>query len=84
MFGMGSFLILFVITPVIWSLEAKPMYLQSLSKLLPLTLPTEALRSILYRGWNLRSLDVLIGFSTLLAWILIFVIILRVLLSVRI
>lgn len=57
---------------VIWPVEGMPILLQYISSILPLTMATTSLRSILTRGWNLYEPDVYLGFISSITWILLF------------
>lgn len=47
-------------------------YLRMASSLLPLTYPTESMRSILARGWTLDQAVVYEGFISIIIWVIVF------------
>lgn len=49
-----------------------PVLLQYISSILPLTMATTSLRSILTRGWTLVEPDVYLGFISSATWIILF------------
>lgn len=55
---------------IFWPLEAIPWYFRYLAYCLPFTLPTVALRNILYKGYSLADLSVQVGFSVIILWLL--------------
>lgn len=55
---------------IFWPLEAIPWYLRYLAQCLPFTLPTVALKDILYKGYSLVNFSVQIGFLVILSWII--------------
>ncbi|XP_054159338.1 ABC transporter G family member 20-like [Oppia nitens] len=59
------------ISAVFWPIEAIPKYLHIISYMTPLTLPIDALRSILLRNWSAFDDNVLYGYITSLAYILV-------------
>lgn len=67
--GMGSFHPLVILSGVIWPIEGMHSVLQYVSYCLPLTYPTESLRSLLLRGWGIDSPTVYGGFLVSVAWI---------------
>jgi ABC-type multidrug transport system permease subunit len=56
---------------IFWPLEAIPWFFRYLAYCLPFTLPTVALRNILYKGYGLANLSVQVGFSVIVLWILV-------------
>ena len=59
-------------TGAIFPFEALPVLIQYAGYLLPGTLPGDALRSILLRGWGLSYLSVWLGFFSTFAWICVY------------
>jgi ABC-type multidrug transport system permease subunit len=58
---------------VLWPLEAMPYAFRMISYYLnPLTIPIEALRSVMLRGWGLNNIDVIIGYIVSIGYTLIF------------
>lgn len=63
---------LFVISGIIWPVQGMHSILRSVSFILPLTLSTESLRSILAKGWSLSRPAVYYGYISISLWIVIF------------
>lgn len=57
------------VTGIFWPLEAIPWYFRYVANCLPFTLPTVALRNILFKGFTLAHSSVQIGFAVILLWI---------------
>ncbi|XP_037955428.1 ABC transporter G family member 20-like [Teleopsis dalmanni] len=72
--AMGSFLPIVMLCGIIWPIEGMYPLLQYLTVFLPLTKPTESLRSILQRGWGLLNPVVYHGFLSISAWVAVFLI----------
>ncbi len=47
---------------VFWPIECLPYFLRIISNFGPLTLPIDALRSVMIRGWTIRYTQVLNGY----------------------
>lgn len=72
--AMGSFLPIVMLCGIIWPIEGMYPLLQFFAYFLPLTKPTESLRSILQRGWGINNPVIYEGFLSISAWVLIFLI----------
>lgn len=70
--AMGSFLPIVMLCGIIWPIEGMYQGLRYIAYFLPLTYPTESLRSILQKGWNIHHFTVYMGFTTLIVWSLVF------------
>lgn len=57
-----------LLSGIIWPLEAIPTSLQYISKILPMTYATEAMRCIMSRGWDLTYFPVYRGYIVTLGW----------------
>lgn len=57
---------------MIWPIEAIPYYLRWFCYLQPSTLPTEALRSLMNRGFGMDSKYVWLGFLSTISWLTFF------------
>lgn len=60
---------IFFVSGVLWPVEGMPYILQNLSPIFPMTLPTQALRSIMNRGWGVLHSQVWGGYFVSLAYI---------------
>lgn len=58
----------------VWPVEAMPLFMRYISYALPQTLPIQAMRFILSRGWGLLHFEVAIGFGITIAWTSIFLV----------
>ncbi|XP_075214504.1 ABC transporter oskyddad isoform X2 [Lycorma delicatula] len=70
--AMGSFLPFVMLCGIIWPVEGMHSILRAISLILPLTLSTESLRSILAKGWSINRPAVYYGFISISVWIAIF------------
>lgn len=70
--ALGSFLPMVMLCGIIWPIEGMHMILQWISYVLPLTLSTESLRSMLQRGWSIASPTVYSGFISTGVWIAVY------------
>lgn len=59
---------------IIWPLEAMPYWIRWFSYMQPQTLPTEMLRHVLSRGWNIEDEGVWMGFAVTFGWLAFFLI----------
>ncbi|KAG9508995.1 ABC transporter G family member 23, partial [Fragariocoptes setiger] len=69
---LGTFYPNLLLAGVIWPLEAIPYWLRWFSYLQPQTIPTEALRNLIARGWNINETGVWAGFAVTSAWLIFF------------
>uniref|UniRef100_A0A6B2E541 Putative abc transporter n=1 Tax=Phlebotomus kandelakii TaxID=1109342 RepID=A0A6B2E541_9DIPT len=70
--ALGSFLPIVMLCGIIWPIEGMTAGLKQIAYLLPLTYPTESLRSVLQKGWGIEQTEVYLGFVTVLVWIFVF------------
>ncbi|KAK7499796.1 hypothetical protein BaRGS_00008887 [Batillaria attramentaria] len=57
---------------IIWPIQAVPAWLEYISEALPLTIATDALRSIMGRGWGIDHMFVWLGFVISIGWAMFF------------
>ncbi|KAH8404302.1 hypothetical protein KR215_006683 [Drosophila sulfurigaster] len=72
--AMGSFLPIVMLCGIIWPIEGMYPLLQFFTAFLPLTKPTESMRSILQRGWGMDNPTVYNGFISISSWVLVFLV----------
>jgi len=72
MLAIGAILPCFLVSGSIFPFEALPVYFQYVGYLVPGTLPGNALRAILLRGWGLEYVDVWLGFISSICWTIIY------------
>ncbi|CAH1980264.1 unnamed protein product [Acanthoscelides obtectus] len=73
--SLGCFYPTIMLSGSLWPLEAMPKVLRCISWMLPLTLATRAVRSIMLRGWGIEWSHVYWGYVATCAWIAIFMIV---------
>lgn len=71
--AMGLIYPLLLTSGIIWPIQAVPKWLMYISDALPLTLPTDALRFIMGRGWGMAHPGVFTGLLITMGWIVVFV-----------
>ncbi|XP_077547875.1 ABC transporter G family member 23-like [Haemaphysalis longicornis] len=57
-----------MISGILWPLEGIPEAVRVVSYVLPLTLPSEALRSVMSKGWGFGHVNVLLGMAVSAIW----------------
>jgi ABC-type polysaccharide/polyol phosphate export permease len=57
---------------ILWPIEGMPLVMQYFTYLLPCTLATESIRSIISRGWGFTHFRVWPGFANSIIWIVIY------------
>ncbi|VEN55381.1 unnamed protein product [Callosobruchus maculatus] len=67
--ALGSFYPTILLSGVIWPIESMPLYLRYVAIVLPLTLATSAMRSIMLRGWEIYWPEVYWGYVATCSWI---------------
>ncbi|XP_022209973.1 ABC transporter G family member 20 [Drosophila obscura] len=81
--AMGSFLPIVMLCGIIWPIEGMFPLLQFATAFLPLTKPTESMRSILQRGWGIDNPTVYNGFISISSWVLVFLVLTILLLKFK-
>lgn len=66
----GSFYPMLLISGVVWPVEGMPEVLEFISRLMPFTMPIEALRSIMAKGWTITDGLILHAYGITVAWII--------------
>lgn len=69
---LGTFYPNLLLAGVIWPIEAIPYWLRWFSYLQPQTLPTQALRDLIVRGWDIDRPGVWTGFVVTSVWLVLF------------
>jgi len=69
---LGTFYPNLLLAGVIWPIEAIPHWLRWFSYLQPQTLPTQSLRDLIVRGWDIDQPGVWSGFAVTTIWLLLF------------
>ncbi|KAJ8405118.1 hypothetical protein AAFF_G00330390 [Aldrovandia affinis] len=81
--ALGIFYPNLILSGIIWPVECIPYPLRYISLALPQTYASEALRCIMYRGWDLSRMMVWRGFAVTLGWNTFFLILATVILKLR-
>ncbi|KAM3605954.1 uncharacterized protein V6R79_007994 [Siganus canaliculatus] len=81
--ALGIFYPNLILSGIIWPVECIPYPLRYLSLALPQTYASEALRCIMYRGWDLSRMMVWRGFAVTLGWNTFFLILATIILKLR-
>nr|XP_057914978.1 ABC transporter G family member 23 isoform X2 [Doryrhamphus excisus] len=81
--ALGIFYPNLIMSGIIWPVECIPYPLRYLSLALPQTYASEALRCIMYRGWDLSRMMVWRGFAVTLGWNTFFLILATIILKLR-
>lgn len=81
--SLGSFYPTLLLSGILWPLEGMPAALIKIAELLPLTMATTALRSIMAKNWSITEPVVYYGFISTLVWICIFLTVSLVLLKAK-
>lgn len=80
---LGTFYPNLLLAGVIWPIEAIPHWLRWFSYLQPQTLPTQSLRDLIVRGWDIDQPGVWSGFAVTSIWLLLFLVISCIAFKVR-
>ncbi|XP_054154440.1 ABC transporter G family member 20-like [Oppia nitens] len=72
MLALGSFYPNLLLSGTVWPTQAMPEFIRYFSYLLPQTIPIEAMRYILSRGWDPSYKIVALGFGVTIIWITFF------------
>ncbi|XP_028967853.1 ABC transporter G family member 20 [Galendromus occidentalis] len=72
MLSLGSFYPNLLLSGIIWPVQAMPSVVRYVAYGLPQTIPTEALRCIMYRGWGVDRNEVWLGFGVSIGWSIFF------------
>jgi ABC-type multidrug transport system permease subunit len=72
MLSIAMFFPVVMLSGIMWPLEGMPKGFQYFSYLLPCQLPSEAMRSIISRGWEFSHSHVWPGFASILGWIIVY------------
>ncbi|XP_077468994.1 ABC transporter G family member 20 [Stigmatopora argus] len=81
--ALGIFYPNLIMSGIIWPVECIPYPLRYLSLALPQTYASEALRCIMYRGWDLTHMMVWRGFVVTLGWNTFFLVVATLILKLR-
>ncbi|XP_057704597.1 ABC transporter G family member 20 isoform X2 [Corythoichthys intestinalis] len=81
--ALGIFYPNLIMSGIIWPVESIPYPLRYLSLALPQTYASQALRCIMYRGWDLTHMMVWRGFVVTLGWNTFFIVVATLILKLR-
>ncbi|XP_071536858.1 ABC transporter G family member 20 [Panulirus ornatus] len=71
MMALGIFYPLLLLSGIVWPIQAIPIALRYVSLILPQTYACEAIRAILYKGWDITSPTVYLGYIITIIWLFI-------------
>ncbi|KAK7080025.1 hypothetical protein SK128_016282 [Halocaridina rubra] len=83
MMALGIFYPLILLSGIVWPVEGMPDALRYISLVLPQTYACDAIRAILYRGWNITYWTVYMGYIVTAAWLLLHLVITLIAIRVR-
>ncbi|XP_076032357.1 ABC-type transporter snustorr [Oratosquilla oratoria] len=67
--ALGTFYPILLLSGIVWPIEGMPRVLRYISYILPQTYACDAIRAILYRGWDITYSVVWIGYLTTVFWL---------------
>lgn len=71
--ALGIFYPLLLLSGIVWPVEGMPTALRYIAIVLPQTYACDAIRAVLYRGWDITYSTVYLGYIITLVWLLIHV-----------
>lgn len=83
MMALGIFYPLLLLSGIVWPIEGIPKALRYVSYILPQTYACEAIRAILYKGWDITYPAVYLGYLVTVAWLFIHLIIALIAIRIR-
>lgn len=64
-----------MVVGVLWPVEAMPAVLKTVSHILPFTIPIDALRSIMKKGWDSTHMIVIDAYAISIAWSAVYILV---------
>ncbi|KAK8406150.1 hypothetical protein O3P69_007102 [Scylla paramamosain] len=83
MMALGIFYPLLLLSGIVWPIQGIPVALRYVSYVLPQTYACEAIRAILYKGWDITYATVYLGYLVTIAWLIIHLVIALIAIRVR-
>nr|XP_053640391.1 ABC transporter G family member 20-like [Cherax quadricarinatus] len=83
MMALGIFYPLLLLSGIIWPVQGIPIVLRYVSYILPQTYACEAIRAILYKGWDITHPTVYTGYIITVIWLLIHLIFTLIAIRIR-
>ncbi|XP_050708536.1 ABC transporter G family member 20-like isoform X1 [Eriocheir sinensis] len=71
MMALGIFYPLLLLSGIVWPIQGIPVALRYVSYILPQTYACEAIRAVLYKGWDITHTIVYLGYLVTVAWLFI-------------
>ncbi|MPC29718.1 ABC transporter G family member 20 [Portunus trituberculatus] len=75
MMALGIFYPLLLLSGIVWPIQGIPVALRYVSYVLPQTYACEAIRAVLYKGWDITYATVYLGYLVTIAWLIIHLVI---------
>ncbi|XP_045128416.1 ABC transporter G family member 20-like [Portunus trituberculatus] len=83
MMALGIFYPLLLLSGIVWPIQGIPVALRYVSYVLPQTYACEAIRAVLYKGWDITYATVYLGYLVTIAWLIIHLVIALIAIRVR-
>lgn len=83
MMALGIFYPLLLLSGIVWPIQGIPVALRYVSYVLPQTYACEAIRAVLYKGWDITYATVYLGYLVTIAWLFIHLVIALIAIRVR-
>nr|XP_045625785.1 ABC transporter G family member 20-like [Procambarus clarkii] len=83
MMALGIFYPLLLLSGIVWPVQGIPVALRYVSYILPQTYACEAIRAVLYKGWDITHSTVYLGYIITVAWLFIHLAITLVAIRIR-
>ncbi|XP_042891454.1 ABC transporter G family member 20-like [Penaeus japonicus] len=83
MMALGIFYPLILLSGIVWPVQGIPVALRYVSYILPQTYACDAIRAVLYKGWDITYPTVYLGYIITIAWLLLHLIIAEVAIRIR-
>ncbi|KAG7177683.1 ABC transporter G family member 20-like [Homarus americanus] len=83
MMALGIFYPLLLLSGIVWPVQGIPVALRYVSYALPQTYACEAIRAILYKGWDITYPTVYMGYLITLGWLLLHLVLALIAMRIR-
>ncbi|XP_063608596.1 ABC transporter G family member 20-like [Penaeus indicus] len=83
MMALGIFYPLLLLSGIVWPVQGIPIALRYVSYILPQTYACDAIRAVLYKGWDITYPTVYLGYIITIVWLFVHLIIAEVAIRIR-
>lgn len=83
MMALGIFYPLLLLSGIVWPVQGIPVALRYVSYILPQTYACDAIRAVLYKGWDITYPTVYIGYIITIAWLFLHLVIAEIAIRIR-